>query len=76
MRDMAAKAAYDMEHKKETYFRVGVDFRREDIEVVRKAAAKDGKPLSTWIKDMVYRRCEELGIAIPSRAADNVSKKC
>ncbi len=61
------KKEYDQLHKKSKYFRVALDMDRRDMDVIRKAAEQDGKPLAGWIRGLVYKRCEELGLEFDYR---------
>ncbi len=58
---------YNRLHKKAQYHRVSLDIPRTDLDLIRAAADQDGLQLSPWLRSLIYRRMEELGIKLPPK---------
>ena len=49
------------------YHRIPLDVFDEDMESYRYAAGSSGLSLNAWIKDLMAKRCDEMGVELPSR---------
>ncbi len=54
------KTEYDLKYQKENIGRVVVTGQNADIDRLKRGAAMEGLPVSTWLKRLAFARCDAL----------------
>jgi len=49
------------------YHRIPLSVFNEDMDIYRTAAGLSGLSLNAWIKDLMAKRCDEMGLELPSK---------